>query len=252
MNDREKRAMIHQKLEIMKKCYQERDPRNFDQFYDAFFDRGRLPIIIGTDNGEWFHSMGQIRWLINYDWEHWGNLEVDTWNFSIFESECYDMVRTRGILDFQLDRAWDVDIVMIFSKNERNYNCRLMQFKIPRNEIRPVVILNRDLDEQTKSEKEMKDLIRMNGDVSSDLMRDHLEGSVRAMLREQRPYLDGIDVRKEMIYLEESEDCYMFALTGFAVHTELNALVPFRIVGIGQGYGILDSEFSHPFVNSLG
>ena len=30
MNYREKRLMIHQKLEIMKKCYQECDVNNFD------------------------------------------------------------------------------------------------------------------------------------------------------------------------------------------------------------------------------
>ena len=51
MNNREKRDMIHRKLEVMRKCYQERNAENFDQFYDAFFDRNRLPIIIGTDNG---------------------------------------------------------------------------------------------------------------------------------------------------------------------------------------------------------
>ena len=42
--------MIHRKLEVMRKCYQERNAENFGQFYDAFFDRNRLPIIIGTDN----------------------------------------------------------------------------------------------------------------------------------------------------------------------------------------------------------
>ena len=51
MNSREKRETIHQKLEIMRKCYKERDPENFDLFYNTFFDRTRPPIIIGTDNG---------------------------------------------------------------------------------------------------------------------------------------------------------------------------------------------------------
>ena len=127
-----------------------------------------------------------------------------------------------------------------------------MQFKVPRNEIRPVVILNKSKEEQTKSEKEMLDLKRLNGDVRSDLMREHLAGRVISMLREQRPYLDNLDVREEMIYMEENEEGFLFALTGFCVHTELNALLPFRIVGIGQGYEILDSEFSPPFVSALG
>ena len=248
----EKRALIHSKLEIMKRCYQERDVSNFDRFFDAFFDRNRLPIIIGTDNGGWFHTMGRINWLIRYDWEHWGNVDIDTWNFTLHEYGDLDMVRARGILDFQEDRAWDIDIVMIFSRDRDKYVCRLMQFKIPRNELRPVVILNRSEEEQNKSEKEMKDLISLNGNVNGDLMREHLAGSIKAMIREQRPYLDSIDVREEMIYMEECGDGYLFATTGFCVNSELNALMPFRMVGIGQGYGIADAEFSHPFVNRLG
>ena len=252
MNSKERRAIIHHKLEVMKKCYQERDLNNFDLFYDTFFDRSRLPIIIGTDNGAWFRTMGQIRWLIGYDWENWGHLDIDTWNFSVHETEDYDMVRARGLLDFGMDRVWDIDILMIFEKNGSNYTCRLMQFKIPRNELRPVVILNHDEDQQAKSEKEMRDLITLNGNVTSDLMRDHLVERITGMLRDQKPYLDNIDVRKEMIYMEENEDNFFFALTGFCIHTELNALMPFRMVGIGQGYTVLDSEFSHPFVSDLG
>lgn len=248
----EKRALIHNKLEIMKRCYQDRDVSNFDRFYDAFFDRDRLPIIIGTDNGEWFHTMGRINWLIRYDWENWGSLDIDTWNFTMREYGDLDMVRARGVLDFQQDRAWDIDIVMIFRHDRDKYVCRLMQFKVPRNEIRPVVILNRSEEEQNKSEKEMKDLISLNGNVSGDLMREHLAQSIRSMIREERPYLDSIDVREEMIYMEECGDGYLFATTGFCVNSELNALMPFRMVGIGQGYGIADAEFSHPFVNRLG
>lgn len=252
MNSRDKGDMIHQKLEVMKKCYQERNTENFDLFYDAFFDRNRCPVIIGTDNGPWFYTMERIRWLITYDWEKWGDLQIDTWNFTIHETESLDVVRARGVLDFQEDRVWDIDIVMIFSKETEDYNCRLMQFKIPRNEIRPVVILNKNETEQAKSEKEMKDLITFNGDVSFDLMREHLAQSVRKMLREERPYLDNINLREEMIYIEECGDGYLFALTGFCVHTELHALIPFRMVGIGWGYDIRDAEFSHPFVSELG
>ena len=250
--NKEKRALIHRKLEIMKQCYQERNPSNFDRFFDAFFDRNHLPIIIGTDNGEWFRTMGRINWLITYDWEKWGSLDIDTWNFSLREYGNLDMVRVRGILDFKMDRAWDIDIIMIFSTDRNRYACRLMQFKIPRNEIRPVVILNRSKEEQNKSEKEMKDLISLNGSVHNDLLHEHLAGSIKAMIRDQRPYLENIDVREEMIYIEESGDGYLFATTGFCVHSELNALMPFRLVGIGQGYGIEDAEFSHPFVSSLG
>ena len=249
---KEKRALIHQKLEIMKRCYQERNQENFDLFFDTFFDRNRMPVIIGTDNGPWFHTIGQIHWLINYDWEKWGNLEIDTWNFSILEADNHDVVRCRGVLDFREDRAWDIDILMIFMKDAKQYSCRLMQFKIPRNEIRPVVILNGNEKEQIKSEKEMKDLITLNGNVNNDLMREHLAQSVRSMIREQRPYLDNIDVREEMIYMEECGDGFLFALTGFCVHTERNALMPFRMVGIGRGYGIIDAEFSHPFASTLG
>ena len=35
MNSKERRAIIHHKLEVMKKCYQERDLNNFDLFYDT-------------------------------------------------------------------------------------------------------------------------------------------------------------------------------------------------------------------------
>lgn len=252
MNDREKRAAIHQKLEIMKKCYQERDTKNFDLFYDTFFDRARMPFIIGTDNGPWFHTMGQIRWLINYDWQKWGHLEIDTWNFTVREEDNHDLVRVRGLLDFLHDRVWDIDILMIFSKESNRYTCRLMQFKIPRNEIRPVVSLNWNEEEQVKSHKEMMFLTNLNGGLGSDLMREHVAESVRSMLRDQRPYLENIDIREEMVYIEENDDGYFFALTGFCVHSELNSLMPFRVVGIGQGYGILDAEFSHPFVSELG
>ena len=252
MSSTEKRDMIHRKLEVMRKCYQERNAENFDQFYDAFFDRNRLPIIIGTDNGPWFYTMERIRWLITYDWEKWGDLQVDTWNFTIHETDSIDLVRAKGILDFHEDRVWDIDILMIFSKETDDYRCRLMQFKIPRNEIRPVVILNKNETEQAKSEKEMNDLIALNGDVSFDLMREHLAQNVRKMLHEERPYLDNIHVREEMIYMEECGDGYLFALTGFCVHTELRALMPFRMIGIGWGYEIRDAEFSHPFVSELG
>lgn len=252
MNTKEKRTLIHQKLEVMKKCYRERNTGNFDLFFDAFFDRNKLPVIIGTDNGAWFHSMGRINWLINYDWEHWGSVEIDTWNFTIHEMDHYDIVRAKGLLDFQEDRVWDMDIVMIFLKTEQAYTCRLMQFKIPRNVIRPVVMLNGNEEEQAKSEKEMKDLISLNGNVSSDLMREHLAQSVKTLLKEQKPYLTNIDIREEMIYMEECEDSYLFALTGFCVHTEQQAFVPFRMVGVGQGYGLQDVEFSHPFVSNLG
>ena len=129
MNHREKRTMIHRKLEIMKMCYQERNTANFDLFYDTFFDRTRLPIVIGTDSGPWFHTMERIRWLISYDWEHWGDLEIDTWNFRIFEAESHDVVRVRGLLDFHEDRVWDIDIIMIFHKTGDEFICRLMQFK---------------------------------------------------------------------------------------------------------------------------
>ena len=98
----------------------------------------------------------------------------------------------------------------------------------------------------------MHDLMELNGNVASDLMRGHLAEKVASMLREERPYLEMIDVRRELIYIEEIEDGFMFALTGFCVHTEKKALMPFRMVGIGQGYEILDSEFSHPFVSELG
>ena len=80
----------------------------------------------------------------------------------------------------------------------------------------------------------------------------HLAESVRSMVRKQRPYLTDIDVREEMIYMEENEDGFLFALTGFCVHSEMRALIPFRMVGVGQGYRILDAEFSHPFVSALG
>ena len=100
--------------------------------------------------------MGRIRWLIGYDWQQWGDLEIDTWNFSVRESGTLDMVRAHGVLDFQMNRVWDIDILMIFANDGKKYTCRLMQFKIPRNEIRPVVILNRSQEEQKKSKKEMK------------------------------------------------------------------------------------------------
>ena len=252
MNSKDKRETIHQKLEVMMKCYRERSMENFDQFYNAFFERGRLPVVIGTDNGEWFCSMDRIRWLIKYDWEHWGDLDIDTWNFTIREMDSYDMARARGILDFGENRAWDIDIVMIFDNSSQDYPCRLMQFKIPRNEIRPVVILNESLQEQEKSKREMQNLIRMNSDDSLDLMRGHLAERIKTMLKVQRPYLANLDVRREMIYIEESDDGFLFAMTGFCVHVERNAFVPFRMVGAGQGYEILDYEFSHPFVCKLG
>ncbi len=251
MGPEEKRALIHRKLEVMKKCYRERNTGNFDLFFDTFFNRNRLPVIIGTDNGEWFRTMGRIYWLISYDWERWGDLQIDPWNFTIHEMDCFDMVRARGVLDFGNDRAWDIDIVMIFCGGADGYFCRLMQFKIPRNEIRPVVILNGNEEEQARSEKEMLDLISLSSS-GSDLMREHLAESVRSMLRKQRPYLTDIDVREEMIYMEENEDGFLFALTGFCVHSEMRALIPFRMVGVGQGYRILDAEFSHPFVSALG
>ena len=252
MNSREKRETIHQKLEIMRKCYKERDPENFDLFYNTFFDLTRPPIIIGTDNGAWFHTMDRIRWLILYDWEKWGNLEIDTWNFTVFEAKHCDMVRTRGVLDFGMGRAWDIDLLMIFRKNGKEYDCRLMQFKVPRNEIRPVVILNNSEEEQNKSQKEITDLTALNGDEDTGLMRGLLAEKAAKMLKEQRPYLEIADVRKEWIYVEEDDEGFLFALTGFCVHTEMKALMPFRMVGIGQGYEILDHEFSHPFVSELG
>lgn len=252
MNRREKRNMIHRKLEIMKKCYQERNTANFDLFFDTFFDRNRLPIVIGTDSGPWFHTMERIRWLISYDWEHWGDLEIDTWNFRLFEAESHDMVRVRGLLDFHEDRVWDIDIIMIFHKTGDEYICRLMQFKIPRNEIRPVVILSRSEREQTRSRQEMNELMKINGDLSTDLMRGHLAETIRTMLREQRPYLTKVEVRKELIYMEECREGYLFALTGFCLHRGMNAFMPFRMIGIGKGYGIIDVEFSHPFTSELG
>lgn len=252
MHETSRRELIHQKLEIMKKCYIERDMENFDLFYDTFFERDSTPIVIGTDNGEWFRSMDRIRWLLSYDWEHWGALEIDSWNFSIRGSDDHDIVRTRGILDFGEDRAWDIDIIMIFDKNRQGYPCRVMQFKIPRNEIRPVVILNASQEEQDRSEKEMMDLIALNDDESMEAMRGHLAGKITSMLKERRPYLENIDVRREMIYVEESGDGFLFAMTGFCVYPEKRAVLPFRMIGIGQGYEILDAEFSHPFASSLG
>ena len=252
MNSRDKREALHRKLEIMRQCYQARNMGNFDVFFDTFFDRNRLPIIIGTDNGPWFHTMEQIRWLINYDWSQWGNLEIDSWNFTVSEAENHDIVRAKGILDFQEDRAWDLDLVMIFEKTKKDYSCRLMQFKIPRNEIRPVVILSRSEREQTRSRQEMNELMKINGDLSTDLMRGHLAETIRTMLREQRPYLTKVEVRKELIYMEECREGYLFALTGFCLHRGMNAFMPFRMIGIGKGYGIIDVEFSHPFISELG
>ena len=252
MNSKEKRALIHKKLEVMKKCYQERDIENFDLFYDAFFDRGSLPIVIGTDNGEWFHGLERIRWLIEYDWEHWGQLQIDTWNFTIRETDNHDLIRARGILDFGKDRAWDIDIVMIFDKSTEGYYCRLMQFKIPRNEVRPVVILNDSKGQQEKSKNEMQDLMKICADDSLELMRGHLAEKIVSLMKAERPYLANLDVRKEMIYLEETDDGFWFAMTGFCVHTELVAWLPFRMVGVGQGYEILDAEFSHPLATNLG
>ena len=83
-------------------------------------------------------------------------------------------------------------------------------------------------------------------------MNERIQHLKDKMLHEERPYLDNIHVREEMIYMEECGDGYLFALTGFCVHTELHALMPFRMIGIGWGYEIRDAEFSHPFVSELG
>ena len=91
MNDQRKIEMnekniLHEKLEVMKYCYTQRSLDNLDLMIGTFFHPSRQAIVVGTDNGEWFRTEEHFRELFTYDWLHWGDVSIDTWDFGM---TCY-------------------------------------------------------------------------------------------------------------------------------------------------------------------
>ncbi|MBR0457181.1 MAG: hypothetical protein IJJ01_11000 [Firmicutes bacterium] len=250
------KTIIHEKLEVMKQCYIQRDLKNLDLIIDTFFHPSRPAIVVGTDNGEWFRTMDQFRELFIYDWQHWGDVIIDTFGFEMRESEHYIFTRVRAILDFHEYKAWDLDILMIFEPYEDDLVCRMMQFKVPRNVLRPTVIINRSDDEQSKYETEIKDLNQMSaGNGNSDLTRT-LIAMLEDDLVERRPDWDEIQIPENQIVIcsEEGKQDFYFACTGLC--TVEKDRLPFRIIGLGCQAGadlrIIDCELSLPFFCELG
>ena len=58
------KGQIQDMLSIMQQCYIERDEKNINKIYDAFFDEGIESQLIGTDNGEWFRTVEEIKELL--------------------------------------------------------------------------------------------------------------------------------------------------------------------------------------------
>jgi len=64
-------------LEMLKKCYIERDKNNIANLSALLFQKDCFPIIIGTSNDEWCFGFEESEELFISDWEGWGNVSVD-------------------------------------------------------------------------------------------------------------------------------------------------------------------------------
>ena len=251
-----KERILHEKLEVMKHCYEQRSLENLDLMVGTFFHPSCPAIVVGTDNGEWFRTTEQFRELFTYDWLHWGDVSIYTWGFEMTESEHYSFIRVKAILDFHEYRTWDLDILMIFEPYEDDYVCRMMQFKVPRNILRPTVIINRSKDEQSRYDVEVKDL---NSMAAQNLRADQsaaLAALLTKDLIEKRPDWNNIQIPENQVVIcsEEGNLDWYFACTGLCEMGDDR--LPFRIIGIAwqteAGIEIIDSELSMPFFCELG
>ncbi|MBQ9059761.1 MAG: hypothetical protein IJ128_01285 [Firmicutes bacterium] len=278
-----KRSIINEKLNIMQRCYEERDPANLDLIYDTFFGSSGPAVLIGTDGGAWFRTRERIDGLFTYDWLHWGQVTIDPWGFTITENGPYSLVRVKGLLDFHQGRAWDMDILMLFEEerglsedgssdglSEKGLVCRLMQFKIPRNVLQPVVIVNRDPAEMDKYRAEQADLRALTAAKAGAGLPAGLAALLRQKLADLRPDLADIDLPEDQLMIWSPGTgtdaggladagglrCFFFACTGLCTRETTGDVLPFRMVGTGSWDGenisVIDSEFSHPFVSALG
>jgi hypothetical protein len=242
----------------MQQCYIERDEKNINKIYDAFFDEGIESQLIGTDNGEWFRTVEEIKELFASDWKYWGDLYIDTYDFSIGNNDLYYMATVKGLLDFKDDHAWDINIYMIFQVFMDRLVCKVMQFAVPRNLIRPTVITNKSEEEKEKYNRECKELTAYNSKQNQDKSREKKE--IQKLLfdeiKTKKPYAKTIELPIEQLMLEGNENSFYFSTSGSFEDERSGDVLPFRIIGIGENIlgetKIIKQEFSMPFVCSFG
>lgn len=241
----DRKEQIHQKLEIMRKCYKERSLENLDLFYDTFFSEA-CPII-QTDGGPWFATKERIYQLITYDWEHWGDVELQTWGFEFEETEEYVWVKVQALLDFGKEHVWDMEIVMVMVEEGEELYCRFMQFYIPRNALRPTVILNKSEKEWEKFKREIESLVNSPAQKASQALAEELLMCVK----ENRPDFTDVVLPKNQIIIERKGAEMCFAAIGLAKNE--TAQLPVRIIGIGNPADgkLRKYEISYPFFCNL-
>lgn len=252
------KAKIHKMLSIMQNYYNEKDEKNVDKIYDLFFDEKIQSSLIGTDNGEWFRTVEQIKELFDSDWKYWGDLHIDTYDFSLVNNDFYYMVTIKGFLDFKDDHAWDINIHMILEDREDKLVCKMMQFAIPRNIIRPTVIINESEIENEKYKIECKELREYNSKYNYYRSKE-LEELQKLLIEEilsARPYATDIDLPVEQLMLEKNGKSFYFCCSGSFKDSRNGNLLPFRIIGIGEStyraIKITNHELSLPFVCKYG
>jgi hypothetical protein len=252
------KGQIHDMLSIMQQYYIERDEKNVDKIYDVFFHEGIESLLIGTDNGEWFRTVEEIKELFASDWKYWGDLYIDTYDFSIGKNDLYLMVTVKGLLDFKDDHAWDLNIYMIFQVIMDRLVCKVMQFTVPRNIIKPTVIINKSEIEKEKYSLECKELRIYNSKQNDDKSREKEE--IQKLLVEElkttKPYAKNIDLTIEQVMLDGNENSFYFCVSGSFEDGRTGNVLPFRIIGIGENTlgesRIIKQEFSLPFVCNFG
>lgn len=251
-----KKNILHEKLKVMKHCYAQRSLDNLDLMIGTFFHPSRQAIVVGTDNGEWFRTEEQFRELFTYDWLHWGDVSIDTWDFGMTETDHYIFIRVKALLDFHENRAWDLDILMIFEPYQNDLVCRMMQFKVPRNVLRPTVMINRSRDEQSRYDTEVKDLNRISAENDHPDLAGILAAKLTADLVERRPDWMNIQIPEKQVVIcsEEDHEDFCFACTGLCAKE--GDQLPFRVIGIARqtkaGPKVIDCELSLPFFCELG
>lgn len=242
----------------MQDYYKQRDEKNVEKMYDVFFRDSVKSLLIGTDNGEWFRTGAQIKELFRSDWKHWGDLHIDTYDFSIVQNGVYSMTTIKGLLDFKDDHVWDINIHMIFEKILDELVCKVMQFTIPRNKIKPTVIINESEIENEKYNIECNELRAYNSRNSS--FNKEVTEKIQKLLLEEiysaKPYAKDMDFPIGQLMLQGSEKDLYFCASGSFKDSRKGDVLPFRIIGIGEkkdsGLKIINHVFSLPFVCKYG
>jgi hypothetical protein len=71
------RSEVLKTLREFQEGYTRRDVSAIDSFMQKLFPRGKDPMVLGTEGGEWIRGSESIADFIRKDWQNWGDVQID-------------------------------------------------------------------------------------------------------------------------------------------------------------------------------